>query len=82
VVYGDRHDYQTMLDSLNSHGFLFDPDAVSKQELAISFNNRCYALMKLQQYEKALADCTTSLKFGSLPDAFQTEQELIKLLKN
>jgi hypothetical protein len=82
VVYGDRHDYQTMLDSLNSHGFLFDPDAVSKQELAISFNNRCYALMKLQQYEKALADCTMSLKFGSLPDAFQKEQELIKLLKN
>jgi hypothetical protein len=30
---------------------------------------------------KALEDCTTSLKYGRLPDALQKQQELVKMLK-
>jgi hypothetical protein len=37
--------------------------------------------MQLGELKKARADCTASLKYGSLPDAIRKEQELIKRLK-
>ena len=51
-----------------------------KSSLAVAFNNRCYAKMKLEKLEEALSDCTTSLKYGNLPDAYQKHQELAKRL--
>jgi hypothetical protein len=36
--------------------------------------------MKLGQLQKALDDCTMSLKFDRIPDAFHKQQELLKLL--
>ena len=32
------------------------------------------------QLRKALDDCTQSLRYGSIPDAFQKQQELVKRL--
>jgi hypothetical protein len=49
-------------------------------DLAVSYNNRCYAEMKLGELKKALDDCTTSLKYDRIPDAFQKQQELLNLL--
>jgi hypothetical protein len=46
----------------------------------IAYNNRCFAYMKLGELNKALDDCTMSLKYGRLPDALQKQQELQKLL--
>ena len=37
--------------------------------------------MQLGELEKALDDCTASLKFGSLPDAYRKQAELTKLLR-
>ena len=51
-----------------------------KHNLSIGYNNRCYAYMQLGEYQKALDDCTTSLKYDNLPDAYQKQQELIKKL--
>jgi hypothetical protein len=51
-------------------------------DLAISYNNRCFAYMKLGRLQKALEDCTTSLKYGRLPDALPKPQELVKMLKS
>jgi hypothetical protein len=48
------------------------------EDLAASYNNRCYSYMKLGDLEKALDDCTTSLKYGKIPDAFHKQQELMK----
>ena len=39
-----------------------------------------YAYMELGQLEKALDDCKASLKYGSLPDAYRKQQELMKRL--
>jgi hypothetical protein len=36
--------------------------------------------MQLGLLKKALDDCTQSLKYGSIPDAFRKEQELMKRL--
>jgi hypothetical protein len=36
--------------------------------------------MQLGDYAKALSDCTESLKYGSIPDAYRKQQELIKRL--
>jgi tetratricopeptide (TPR) repeat protein len=80
VIYGERNDMVNMLASLNKHQYLFDVEDQNKDILAVSYNNRCYAHMQLGQLQKALNDCTASLKYGSLPDAYQKQQELIKKL--
>jgi hypothetical protein len=36
--------------------------------------------MKLCDLKEALHDCTASLKYGNIPDAFRKQQELIKRL--
>ena len=34
--------------------------------------------MELGELEKALSDCTTSLKYDHIPDAFHKQQELMR----
>jgi hypothetical protein len=80
VIYGDRKDMAALLASLNSYPFLFDETTQTKRELAIVFNNRCFAQMQLGRLQDALDDCTTSLKYDNLPDAYQKYQQLTKRL--
>lgn len=70
-----------MLESLNSHAYLFDEKEQKKEDLTISYNNRCYAHMQLGRLQEALADCEVSLRHGNLPDAYQKYQELLKKLR-
>ena len=81
VIYGQRNDMKGQLAELNHYQYLFDEKGQSKSDLAVAYNNRCYARMNLGQLQEALDDCTTSLRFGSLPDAYQKQQELVKRLK-
>jgi tetratricopeptide (TPR) repeat protein len=76
----DRNDNQGALDILNKYAFLYDPYRTSRSDVAVAYNNRCYAYMQLGELEKALSDCTSSLRFGSLPDAYRKQQELVKRL--
>jgi len=81
VIYGDRKDMASQLESLNRHAYLFDEKGQSEQDLAISYNNRCYAYMQLGRLQEAMADCEVSLKHGNLPDAYQKYQELLKKVR-
>jgi len=38
--------------------------------------------MELGEPRKALDDCNTSLRFGSVPDAYMKQRRLIQLLKD
>jgi tetratricopeptide (TPR) repeat protein len=78
--YAKKGDYAGELQELNTYLFIFDEKAQDAEDLAIVYNNRCFSYMKLGEFEKALSDCTTSLKYGHLPDALSKEQELMKLL--
>jgi hypothetical protein len=78
--YGQKHDYAGELASMNAHAYLFDSNLQPAEDLATSYNNRCFAYMKLGQLQKALDDCTQSLQYGRIPDAFHKQQELLKLL--
>jgi hypothetical protein len=80
VIYGARHDFAGQLASMNSHPYLFDPALQSQDDLAVAFNNRCYAYMQLGRLHEALADCTTSLKYGHIPDAYHKQLELMARL--
>jgi tetratricopeptide (TPR) repeat protein len=77
---GQKHDYAAELASLNRHAYLFDERLQPKDTLAASYNNRCNAHMRLDQLQEALEDCTTSLKFGHVPEADYKLQELKKKL--
>lgn len=81
VIHGDRKDPAALLASLNSYPFLFDEQSQTRENLSIAFNNRCYAKMQLGRLREALDDCTVSLKYGSLPDAYQKYQELKRRLE-
>jgi tetratricopeptide (TPR) repeat protein len=81
VIYGNRKDMPSMLESLNRHAYLFDEKGQKKEDLAISYNNRCYAHMQLGRLQEALADCEVSLRYGNLPDAYQKYQELLKKVR-
>lgn len=80
-IYATDKKYRQSLEAMKKYAYLFDKNTQKKQILAISFNNRCFDYMKLNDLKKALRDCTQSLKYGSLPDAFHKEQELLKRLK-
>jgi tetratricopeptide (TPR) repeat protein len=80
VIYGNMHDLAGQLRNMNSHPYLFDPALQSSDDLATAFNNRCYAYMQLGDLHKALADCTTSLKYGHIPDAYHKQLELMARL--
>jgi hypothetical protein len=76
-----NNDVKAALEVLNKYQYIYDPDLSSKPDVAVSYNNRCYAYMQLGELNAALKDCTSSLKFGSLPDAYRKQQEIVKRLK-
>jgi tetratricopeptide (TPR) repeat protein len=80
-IYSDRNDNKSSLDVLNRYKYLYDPQSSGKQNVAVSYNNRCYAYMQLGELDEALNDCTESLKYGAIPEALRKQQELIKRLK-
>jgi tetratricopeptide (TPR) repeat protein len=80
MIYFKRNDNQGALNLLNKYTFLYDPNRTTKADVAVSYNNRCYAHMQLEELPQALDDCTESLKYGSIPDAFRKQQELVKRL--
>jgi len=78
MIYFNRKDIKSALNVLNGYPYLYDPTTTSRSNVAVSYNNRCYAYMELGELRKALADCTESLKYGSLPDAYRKQQELVR----
>jgi tetratricopeptide (TPR) repeat protein len=80
ILGSKKNDVAAELALLNRYPYLFDPDLQPPDDLAIAFNNRCHAYMKLGLLKQALDDCNTSLKYGRIPDAFQKQQELMKQL--
>jgi tetratricopeptide (TPR) repeat protein len=80
MIYFNRNDIQSALNVLNRYTYLYDTATTSNSSVAVSYNNRCYAYMQLGELEKALDDCTASLRYGSLPDAYRKQQELVKRL--
>jgi membrane associated rhomboid family serine protease/tetratricopeptide (TPR) repeat protein len=80
VVYGKKNDAAGQLASMQSHPYLFDPDLQPPDDLAVAYNNRCYAYMQLGLLKQALDDCNMSLKYGRIPDAVRKQQLLLKQL--
>jgi len=80
MIYFDRKDNSGALDILTKYDFVYDPNRVGKQDVAVAYNNRCYAYMQLGDLHKALDDCSASLRYGSLPDAIRKRQQLLKSL--
>jgi tetratricopeptide (TPR) repeat protein len=78
--FGQKGDYAGQIASMNEHAYLFDTELQPPHDIAVAYNNRCFAHMKLGQFREALDDCTMSLKFDRMPDAFHKQQELLKLL--
>jgi tetratricopeptide (TPR) repeat protein len=78
--FGQKGDFAGQLASMNRYPYLFDSGLQPPHDLAVAFNNRCFAYMKLRQFNKALDDCTTSLKYDRIPDAYQKQQQLLKLV--
>jgi tetratricopeptide (TPR) repeat protein len=72
--------YAVELEILKKYPFVFDASLQPPEDLAVAYNNRCFVYMKLGELNKALEDCTMSLRYGRLPDALQKQQELQKLL--
>jgi len=79
-IYDTKKEFKEAIDSLNKYTYLYDEKSLRKDDIAIAYNNRCYAYMQIGELRKALDDCTQSLRYGSIPDAFQKQQELVKRL--
>jgi tetratricopeptide (TPR) repeat protein len=81
VILGSRkNDVAAELALLNRYPYLFDPDLQRPGDVAVAFNNRCHAYMKLGLLKQALDDCNASLKYDHIPDAIQKQQELMRQL--
>ncbi|EJB05931.1 tetratricopeptide repeat protein [Rhizobium leguminosarum bv. trifolii WSM597] len=78
MIYFGQNDNTAALNVLNKYDYLYDLRSANKDDVAVAFNNRCYAYMELGDYKKALDDCTNSLANGSIPDAYKKQQELLK----
>ncbi len=81
MIYFGRNDLKGALEVLNTYSFLYDVNRTAASQVAVAYNNRCYAYMELGELEQALEDCTQSLNYGSIPDAFRKHEELATLLK-
>jgi tetratricopeptide (TPR) repeat protein len=81
LIHQNLKDYRRSLEVLNKYTFLYDATTQNKNNIAASYNNRCSAYMQLGELKRALEDCTASLKYGSIPDAYRKQQELVKRLK-
>ena len=82
MIYFGRKDNKAALDILNRYPFLYDAAITSKDDVAVGYNNRCYAYMELGDLTKALDDCNASLRYGSIPDAFKKKEELVARLSH
>lgn len=80
VIYGKKGDPAGQLASMNSYPYLFDQENQEGETLAVAYNNRCYAEMKVGLLQKALDDCNVSLQYGNIPDAIQKHAALVKQL--
>jgi tetratricopeptide (TPR) repeat protein len=80
MIYFGRDDNRGALDVLNRYDCLYDSSKTSRDYVAVGYNNRCFAYMQLGELKKALDDCNQSLKYGSIPDAFSKQAELMKRL--
>ena len=69
------------LEIFEKYSYVFDKESRSKSDLAVIYNNRCYAYIQLGLLDKALEDCNTSLKFGNVPDALAKKRDIEKRLK-
>ncbi len=67
---------------LTQHPYLFDPQYIDNESIAIAYNNRCYARMEQGELKSALDDCNASLKFGNLPNAHSKKRRLEKMLSS
>ena len=74
----EKGDFAGALAVMGAHPLMFDEAHEEPESLAMAFNNRCYVYKKMGELQKALDDCTTSLKYGRLPDALQKQQELLR----
>jgi tetratricopeptide (TPR) repeat protein len=72
--------YAVEIQIFDKYPFVLDASLQAPDDLAAAYNNRCFAYMKLGELHKALDDCTTSLRYGRMPDALQKQQELQKRL--
>ncbi len=77
---GRKQDYLGQLASMNAHDFIFDPKMQGRHDVAVAYNNRCFAQMQLGHLREALGDCTKSLEYDRLPDAVQKRQTLLSKL--
>ena len=75
-----KGDFPGALAVMDAHPLMFDEAHEGPESLAMAFNNRCYVYKKMGELQKALDDCTTSLKHGKLPDALQKQQELLRAI--
>jgi tetratricopeptide (TPR) repeat protein len=80
MIHFNRKDVASALAALNKFTYLYDPELSGKSNAAVGHNNRCYAYMELGELKKALDDCTASLKYGNIPDAYRKQEQLIKRL--
>jgi tetratricopeptide (TPR) repeat protein len=71
MIYFGRDDNRSALDVLTKYKYLYDPETNNRNDVAVSYNNRCYAYMQLGQLPEALSDCTASLKYGIIPVAYR-----------
>jgi tetratricopeptide (TPR) repeat protein len=78
--YGRKGDFAGQLAAMNRYSYLFDEHMQPPHDLAVAYNNRCFALMKLDRLQDALNDCTRSLTYDRIPDALSKQQELLKRL--
>jgi tetratricopeptide (TPR) repeat protein len=79
-IYDTKKEFRKAIEFLDKSTYLYDEKLAGKDNVAIAYNNRCYAYMELGELRNALDDCTKSLTYGSIPDAFQKQQELVKRL--
>jgi len=78
--YGKKGDFAGQLASMDRYNYLFDSRMQTPHDLAVAYNNRCYALMQLGRLQDALDSCTQSLRYDRIPDALHKQQELLKML--
>lgn len=80
IIYSERGDDKATLALYQAYPYIFDLKNQRESDLAVSYNNRCYTLMKLGELQKALDDCNESLRHGNIPDAYQKRQQLMQQL--
>ena len=68
------------IEELKKYKYLFDPKLSDVNDVAVAYNNLCYAYMQLGRDQEALENCTNSLKFASLPDAYAKQRLLVERL--